>query len=54
MSLAALGVVCGDIGTSPLYAWNQIHLTGALQGPDDVLGVTSLVPWTMTIAVTFE
>jgi KUP system potassium uptake protein len=43
LALAALGVVYGDIGTSPLYAWNEIHHTGALKNPADVLGVTSLL-----------
>jgi KUP system potassium uptake protein len=54
LCLAALGVVYGDIGTSPLYAWNEIHHTGAVESPADVLGVCSLVVWTMTFAVTMK
>ncbi len=54
LCLAALGVVYGDIGTSPLYAWNEIHHTGAVETPADVIGVCSLVVWTMTLAVTFK
>ncbi len=54
LSLAALGVVYGDIGTSPLYAWNEIARTGVLTGPDQVLGATSLVWWTLTLAITVK
>jgi KUP system potassium uptake protein len=54
LCLAALGVVYGDIGTSPLYAWNEIHHTGAVESPADIVGVCSLVLWTMTFAVTMK
>jgi KUP system potassium uptake protein len=54
LCLAALGVVYGDIGTSPLYAWNEIHHTGAVESPEAVLGVCSLVLWTLTFAVTLK
>jgi KUP system potassium uptake protein len=49
--LAALGVVFGDIGTSPLYTWNEIRTHGGLHGPEDVLGVMSLLFWAITIVI---
>ena len=56
LSLGALGVVYGDIGTSPLYAlkecFNGAH--GVDPSPDNVLGVLSLVFWAMTFVVTFK
>ncbi len=51
LCLAALGVVYGDIGTSPLYTWNEIHHTGLVEAPADALGATSLVVWTLTLAI---
>ena len=57
LALAALGVVFGDIGTSPLYALktvfsiehNVVQPTHA-----DVYGVISMVFWTLTIIVSFK
>lgn len=54
LSLAALGVVFGDIGTSPLYAFQT-----ALQAIDkpttaSVLGVTSLILWSLILLVTVK
>ncbi len=56
LSLGALGVVYGDIGTSPLYAMrecfgatNPHHTDAALAG--NVLGVLSLVFWSLVIVV---
>ncbi len=56
LSLGALGVVYGDIGTSPLYALKECfgHLVGISPTPDNVLGVLSLVFWAMTLVVTFK
>jgi KUP system potassium uptake protein len=54
--LAALGVVYGDIGTSPLYAFREaMHATGG-SGPHhaNVLGVLSLIVWALTIVVTVK
>jgi KUP system potassium uptake protein len=55
LTLAALGVVYGDIGTSPLYAlkeiFNSAHLTPT---PEHVLGVLSLVFWTLTVIVSLK
>jgi KUP system potassium uptake protein len=56
LALGALGVVYGDIGTSPLYSlkecFNGPH--GVEPTPDNVLGVLSLVFWAMTFVVTFK
>ena len=53
VSLGALGVVYGDIGTSPLYAMKEcltgVH--GAEATHDNVLGVLSLVFWALTLII---
>jgi len=52
--LGALGVVYGDIGTSPLYAFREaLHATGG-SSPDDVLGLLSLIVWALTLVVTVK
>jgi KUP system potassium uptake protein len=55
--LGALGVVFGDIGTSPLYALQAVftsdrHAVHATQA--DVYGVISLVFWSITIVVSVK
>jgi KUP system potassium uptake protein len=56
LSLAALGVVYGDIGTSPLYALKECF--GAKHGipatPANVLGVLSLIVWSMNFVVSYK
>lgn len=56
LSLAAIGVVYGDIGTSPLYAFREaMHAAGASHGgvrASDVLGVLSLITWSLMAIVT--
>jgi KUP system potassium uptake protein len=54
-SLAALGVVFGDIGTSPLYALRTVlgH-TGPRNDPAAVLGALSLVVWTLFLTTTIK
>lgn len=55
--LGALGVVFGDIGTSPLYALQTVFTADnhAVQAtPGDVYGVVSLVFWTITIVVSVK
>ncbi len=55
LTLAAIGVVYGDIGTSPLYALKQIFAVGRVPlTPDNVLGILSLVFWTLTIVVSLK
>lgn len=53
LMIAALGVVFGDIGTSPLYALRQCFQPGHHFGPepDNVMGVLSLIVWSLTILV---
>ena len=54
--LGALGVVYGDIGTSPLYAFREaLHASGGvLPTPDEVLGLLSLIVWALTLVVTVK
>src|SRR5512145_3289856 len=56
LCLGALGVVYGDIGTSPLYAIREcFHPTHGLPvTPDNVLGVLSLIVWSLVIVVTVK
>jgi KUP system potassium uptake protein len=56
LALGALGVVYGDIGTSPLYALKECFGGHHHVDPtrDNVLGVLSLVFWAMTFVVTFK
>jgi KUP system potassium uptake protein len=57
LTLAALGVVFGDIGTSPLYALQTVFAlnNGAVEPTSrDVYGVISLVFWAITIVVSFK
>src|SRR5260221_13325537 len=56
LSLAALGVVYGDIGTSPLYAIREIFFGHAFETYThaDIVGMISLVVWALTIVVTLK
>jgi KUP system potassium uptake protein len=56
LALGAVGVVFGDIGTSPLYAMREaLHHTRAGIGPQvAVLGVVSLVVWALILVVTVK
>jgi KUP system potassium uptake protein len=50
LSLAALGVVFGDIGTSPLYTFKTIiDMTGRTPDRGVILGAVSLVIWTLIL-----
>ncbi len=53
LALAALGVVFGDIGTSPLYAFKQCFTTGRgfTAVPEHVLGILSLITWALILVV---
>lgn len=57
LTLGCIGVVYGDIGTSPLYAFREAahHLAhdGVIR-PDEVYGVLSLIFWALTIVVTIK
>jgi len=54
--LGALGVVYGDIGTSPIYAFRQAMAVrpGAASTENEVLGLLSLIVWALTITVTVK
>jgi KUP system potassium uptake protein len=55
LTLGALGVVYGDIGTSPLYALKEVFREGHVPVThDNILGVLSLIFWTMTVVVSLK
>jgi len=56
MVLAALGVVFGDIGTSPLYAMRACltHGSGVDVTPENVLGVLSLIFWALALTISVK
>ncbi|PBC03265.1 potassium transporter Kup [Mesorhizobium sp. WSM3860] len=57
LMLGALGVVYGDIGTSPIYAFREaLHASsgGDVANRADILGVLSLIIWSLTITVTVK
>jgi KUP system potassium uptake protein len=55
IGLAALGVVFGDIGTSPLYTLKSvIELAGGNPSRDAILGILSLIFWTLLIITTIK
>jgi KUP system potassium uptake protein len=57
LTLAALGVVFGDIGTSPLYALKEAFSNANHPLPVtelNVFGILSLIVWTLIIVVTFK
>ncbi|RFA10800.1 potassium transporter Kup [Subtercola boreus] len=57
LAVAALGVVFGDIGTSPLYSLQTVFSIdgGVVQAtPEDVYGVISLMFWAVTIVVSVK
>jgi KUP system potassium uptake protein len=54
--IGAIGVVFGDIGTSPLYALREAidHARGGVGGDLAVVGVVSLAFWALMVVVTFK
>jgi len=53
-TVKSMGLVFGDIGTSPIYTLSVIFLTMPNPTPDEVLGILSLIVWTLMILVTGE
>src|SRR6476661_11154279 len=57
-TLGALGVVYGDIGTSPLYALKEAARAATGHGgaltPDAVLGVVSLILWALILIISIK
>ena len=55
LAVAAIGVVYGDIGTSPLYALKEVFAEGRVPlTADNVLGILSLVFWILTVIVSLK
>jgi len=56
MMIAALGVVFGDIGTSPYYALRECFAParGIAPTPDNVIGILSLVLWSMMLIISVQ
>ncbi len=55
LTLGAIGVVYGDIGTSPLYALKEVFLHGKIViTPESILGVLSMFFWTLTVIVSLK
>ncbi len=54
LSLGSIGVVYGDIGTSPLYAFREAMLAAGDTSRETVLGVLSLILWALMVIVTVK
>jgi len=56
LTLSAIGVVYGDIGTSPLYALRECFhgQHGVAPTPENVLGVLSLIFWSLTLIISIK
>ena len=56
LALGALGVVFGDIGTSPLYALRECFDAehGLVLNHDNVMGVLSLIFWTLMMIINLK
>jgi KUP system potassium uptake protein len=54
LSLGSIGVVYGDIGTSPLYAFREAMLAAGDGSRETVLGVLSLILWALMVIVTVK
>jgi KUP system potassium uptake protein len=56
LTVGALGVVCGDIGTSPLYAMREtaVAVGGHAAGDAAIYGAASLIFWALVIVVTIK
>jgi KUP system potassium uptake protein len=56
LALAAIGIVYGDIGTSPLYSLKTVFdpVHGLALTPANLVGVVSLIFWGLTVIVSFK
>ena len=55
LTLGAIGVVYGDIGTSPLYAFKEVFAHGHVpMSAENIHGVLSLMFWTLTVVVSLK
>ena len=53
-TLAALGIVYGDIGTSPLYGFKQAADAGGTISPETIMGIVSVILWSLIVIVSFK
>ncbi|MDM4767105.1 potassium transporter Kup [Pelomonas sp. SE-A7] len=56
LTLGAIGVVYGDIGTSPLYTVKEVFLpaTGVSLDPHNIIGAISVIVWALMLVVTLK
>ena len=56
LALGSVGVVYGDIGTSPLYAMREALHAAGRDGliEEEVIGITSMLVWALILIVTFK
>ena len=54
LMLTALGIVYGDLGTSPLYAMQAVVGSVGPTGADAALGVLSLIVWALLLTISFK
>jgi KUP system potassium uptake protein len=53
--LSALGVVFGDLGTSPLYTLQTVvQATGGRFTPHSALGILSMIVWTLIVTISIK
>ena len=52
--IVALGIVFGDIGTSPLYVMKAIVAVNPAAGADYIIGAVSCIIWTLTLQTTLK
>ena len=53
-ALSALGIVYGDIGTSPLYAFKQAAESGGTLSPASITGIVSLILWSLITIISIK
>src|SRR5512133_2325988 len=53
-AVAALGIVYGDIGTSPLYAFKQAANAGGTLSPEMITGIVSLILWSLIMIISIK
>ena len=53
-ALASLGIVYGDIGTSPLYAFKQAATSGGALSPETITGMVSLILWSLIMIISVK
>jgi len=56
LTMGAIGVVYGDIGTSPLYTVKEVFApaTGVALSPENLIGAVSVIFWALMLIVTFK